>query len=723
MKSKIIRFFVIAGFLTATFTSCYKDDFDELQKQVDELEQKVAENTKAIQEQIMTQIAKLQSDLTNLAQETQDSFTGIETSLDDITTSLDSISSDVENNAKTVFYGNLITEEDYTAYKEAGADVVTGKVIVTTPEQAAIVSNCRWVGSDLVTELGSLEGIQNVGGNVIVNSTDTIIEFKGLLTIGGDFEIPQHEGLTSVVADELVAITGEFSLDGGLKSLNKVSMKSLELIGSVYINGENTSIVSGKSMIMLDWNSPVIAGDLEIEYLDNAETSVSDVYGDVSISECDITVFNFEGTKMGGDFSFVWNSTETLNAVNLEMISGDVVIDNNNGSGGGGGPVSVGEAGGGLSLMAFDNLKVIDGDVTVTDNKSLFGIFNSLEEVNGDIDFKTGNVKDANVIAFENLVKVEDVYVADHSSMKSLTGFNKVTSVQNIHLGVEYVVVESLEIFNGLEKIESGNINVSLYMKSSRYPNLDLSQSFKVLKSVYKININSYKRESFDGSVKYYESELEAGAFPALEECNALNLVGKIIYNEGFASLDSVSYVVMEYGANTISLPALRTVGKTIKVFLRNTNEAVDLSFPALVSAKDIYFYGYEADADISISAPELKELTSFVYSNYNSTAGSPVKIDAPMPKLTEITKVDLNFKNAVSPVDVTNMLTSLTTLVDAGYYTKVYMQYIDGQKFCGISTFLNNIDLDTFGKKVTFKKDGAIQDDAAAIAEVTSGC
>jgi hypothetical protein len=344
----------------------------------------------------------------------------------------------------------------------------------------------------------------------------------------------------------------------------------------------------------------------------------------------------------------------------------------------------------------------------------LFGVFNSVEEVNGDIDFRTGKVKDANVIAFENLVKVEDVHVADHSYMKSLTGFNKVTSVKNIYLGVEYAIVESLEIFNGLEKIESGNINVSLYVKSSKYPNLDLSQSFKVLKSVYKISIKSYK---------YDESELVAGAFPALEECNTVSLSGKIIYNEGFASLDSVYYVILDQGANAISLPALRTVVRSVKVYLRNANEAVVLSFPAMLSANDIFFYAYEADADISINAPELKELASFVYNNYNSTAGSPVKIDAPMPKVSEITKVELNFKNAVSPVDVTNMLTSLTTLVDAGYYTKVYMQYIDGQKFCGISTFLNNIDLDTFGKKVTFKKDGAIQDDAAAIAEVTSGC
>ena len=722
MKSKIIRFFVIAGFFSATITSCYKDDFDDLQKQVNELEDKVAENTNAIQEQIMTQIAALQSDLTTLAQETQDSFTGINSSLDDITDNLDSISSDVENNAKNVFYGNLITDEDYTAYKDAGADVVTGKVIITTNEQAQTVSNCRWIGSDLITQLGSLEGIQNVGGDVVVNSdTVSVIELKGLLTIGGDFEIPQSANLVSVTADELVAITGEFSINGGTAKFNKVSMTSLELIGTVYINGQDNSSATGKAIIALDWNSPVVAGDLEITYLDNDETSVSDVLGNVSISYCDINIVNFEGTKIDGDFYFGWNTTETVNALDVEIIKGDADIESNNASGGIG-IGSTSDAGEGLSKMAFNSLKLINGNVNVIKNKGLFDIFNSVSIVNGDIEIRA-NVATGNFIVFESLTEAEKIILFDDTQIESLRGFNKLTTCEGINFGYEkYLIVNTLEVFNAITNLDEYNVNIHLYSKSSRYPTLDLSNSFKNLVNAFKINIFGYSRyNSYSNTTTYYDSEIAAGAFPALKTCGTILLNGKIGYDDGFAALDSAANVFLENGAKAITLPALTKIGSYLKVFLRNANESVSLSFPLLVSANDVLFYGYEAGADITMDAPELKQLRSFKYFNNNTDGGSPVKIDAPLPKLAEITAVDLNFKNAVSPVDVTNMLTGLTTLVDAGYYTKVYLQYIDGQKFCGMATFLNNIDLGTFGRKVTFRENGVTQDDGAAIAKITT--
>ena len=722
MKSKIIRFFVIAGFFTATVTSCYKDDFDELQKQVDELEGKVAENTKAIQEQIMTQIAALQADLTTLAQETQDSFTGVESSLGDITASLESISSDVENNAKSVFYGNLITDEDYTAYKDAGADVVTGKVIITTKEQAQTVSNCRWIGSDLITELGSLEGIQNVGGDVIVNSdTVSIIELKGLLTIGGDFKTPQSSKLISVTANELVAITGLFSIDGGTETFNKVSMTSLELVGSIYINGQDNNSTTGKAIIALDWNSPVVAGDLEIKYLDNEETSVSDVLGDVSISYCDINIVNFEGTKINGEFYFSWNTTETINALNVEIIKGDVEIESNNASGGIG-IGSTSDAGEGLSKMAFDALKLIDGDVSVENNKGLFDIFNSVSIVAGDIQVKA-KVPTGVFIVFESLIEADEITLFDEAQIESVKGFNKLTTCESINLGNEkYVVVKTLEVFNSITNLDEYNVNIHLYRQSSMYPTLDLSNSFKSLVNAFKINIFGYSRySSYSNTTTYYDSEIAAGAFPALKSCGTILLNGKIGYDDGFAALDSISNVFLDNGANAITLPVLTKVSSYMKVFVRNANEDVNLTFPSLISAKDVLFYGYEAGADITMDAPELKQLKSFKYYNNNTDGGSPVKIDAPMPKLTEITAVDLNFKNAVTPVDVTNMLTGLTTLVDAGYYTKVYLQYINGQTFCGMATFLKNIDLDTFGRKVTFKEDGTTQNDAEAITKITT--
>ena len=705
MKSKIIRFFVIAGFLTATFTSCYKDDFNDLQNQVDELEQKVAANAASIQDQIAA-IQALQQQDENLSQEIQGVVADLET-----------VKDDVEQNANTVFYGNLVTDEDYAAYQSQGADVVTGKVVISTAAQAGIVSNCRWIGQELITEIGSLTGIQNVGGDVIINSKDTVISIKDLMSIGGDFDIPMNDDLQTVSLDDLVILAGEFSLSKGLNSLNSISLKSLELVGSVYINGENATITGGKTPVSLDMNSADIAGDLYVTKINNSETSFGNIGGNVDVSYCDVNTFNFSGTNIGGGFSFTWNTTETVNADKVEMINGDFFVSNNNGSGGPG-PVGVSDVGSGLSALEFDALTVIDGDVTISDNKTLFDILNNVETVKGDIHLRA-KVSDGVFIAFENLIEAGDINLFDGCQIKSLTGFNKVTSSKNISLGGDkYLIAENLEIFNSLTELQSHNVDVRLYKTSTYYPVLDLSNSFMNLADAYRINIYGYNSYGHN-----YDSEMGPGAFPSLKTTEYLDIIGKVSYTDGFEKLDSVDYVMFEQGVNNFSLPALTKVGKMLKVYLRTANDDVTLDFPALESVDKVYIYGYEAGVNLSLNMPEVSSMTGFYFYDYNTNGAVPASINAPMPQLTGITAVQLDFHNATTPVDVTKLFTGLTTLVDAGYSTKVYLQYIDGQKFCGMSTFLNNIDLETFGSKVTFKKDGVIQDDAEAIEEITSGC
>jgi len=704
MRRKFIQFFVIAGLFTAVFTSCYKDDFNDLQNQVDELEKKVAANAASIEDQIAA-IQALQQQDENLSQQIQD-----------VVTELESVKNDVEQNAKTVFYGNLITDEDYAAYEAAGADVVTGKVLITTKEQANIVSNCRWIGQELITEIGSIEGIQNVGGDFIVNSTDTVISVKGLMSIGGDFSIPMNDDLQTVSMDDLVLLAGEFSLSKGLNSLTSISMQSLELAGSVFINGDNTHFVGGKTPVTINLNEADVALDLYITKINNNETSFGNVGGNVDISYCDVNTFNFTGTNIGGGFSFTFNTTETVNADKVEMIGGDVIISSNNG--GGWGPVSVTDQGSGLSTLNFDALTVIDGDVSVMDNKSLFDILNNVETVNGDIELGA-KVADGVFIAFEKLVEAGNITLFEGGQLKSLEGFNDVTSVRGIHIGGDkYVVGESFSVFNSLSDMGSFSVDVRLYKKSTYYPSLDLSNSFTNLIHAYKINIHGY--ESYGN---YSESELLAGAFPGLKKCGAITLDGKIIYNEGFAKLDSVDNIYLANGANNFSLPALTSMEKIMSVKLNTKNDDVTLSFPNLVSAGKIYLYGYEEGANITMVMPKLESLTGFYYFNYaaSGTTGSPASINAPMSSLTGISTIKINFKNATTPVDVSKLFTGLTTLIDAGWSTSVYFEYIDGQKFCGMTTFLKNIDLDAFGSKVTFKKDGIIQDDAEAIADITT--
>jgi hypothetical protein len=686
MKSKIIRFFVIAGFLTATVTSCYKDDFNELQKQVDELEQKVAENTQVIQEQIMTQIADLQSQLTTLTNQSTEAF-------DQVQSQLDSISSDVENNAKTVYYGNLIADEEYAAYEEAGADVVTGKVVITTVEQAEIVNNCRWIGADLITEIGSLEGIQNVGGNVIVNSdTVSVIELKGMLTIGGNFEIPESSNLTSVIADELIAITGEFRLDKSTSTLETVSMKSFELVGTVKVNAEDNSNTTGRGLITLDWNSPVIAGDLDIEYLDNAETSVGDVLGDVYINDCSIKTFTFTGTRIKGDFTFSQSITETINAEDIVTISGNITLVNNSNK-------IYDETQGdfvyvGLKTLNFKSLSTLNGDIYLRNNNALRDIFNSIINVGGNITISARNT-DLDVIAFESLTSIGNggaKSIRVYGKMQSFKGFNEliVLGDPDNHEGtiilahdgnkVNYAEIKSVNAFNKLTDVA--------VVKLGSFINADQVECFTSLTNAYKLYIDAYKASVYAGS-----------------------------YN--IPALANVDFVYINGAVKTVTMPSLTSVSTSISIDSYDVDLLVD--FPELTEVKSIYgirIIGKKSGGIITLDMPKLASLTSFEY-NDGSNKYIPKELNAALPSVQSIKNVKLDF--SVGVVNASSVLSGLNEVT--GY---IKLSYLGGQdKLCGLSTILNAI---AGSKKLYLYKDGsnsAIPDDqeAAEVSLLTSGC
>jgi outer membrane murein-binding lipoprotein Lpp len=108
MKRKILGIFLITGLL---FAGCVKDDIDDLQKQIDDLEGQVAKNTEAIQKDLLNQIASLEAELDALSNKTDQDNQNLTAMIADLQADLDTISNDVENNAKTVYYGNLVTAD------------------------------------------------------------------------------------------------------------------------------------------------------------------------------------------------------------------------------------------------------------------------------------------------------------------------------------------------------------------------------------------------------------------------------------------------------------------------------------------------------------------------------------------------------------------------------------------------------------------------------------
>ncbi len=765
MKSKIIRFFVVAGFLMATFTSCYKDDFDDLQKQVDELEKKVAANAASIQEQI-TAIQALQQQDGQLSQEIQD-----------LVTNLEQVSDDVEQNANTVFYGNLVTDEDYAAYEAQGADVVTGKVVISTADQAAIVSNCRWVGQELITNIGAIEGIQNVGGDVVVESTDTVIDLKGLVSVGGNYHIPVNKELKSVSANDLVVLAGELRLEEGNELLTSISMENLQIVGTVNMNNSSGNVSGGAGELLntINLNGANVVGNLTLYYVgtsSDAELSFGEVGGNIVIKGCGFGTINIDATSLYGDVTITENSSSTINFKSVTEIRGDLTVVENNGASGGVGPVGGADISGdatGLETLDFSNLVSIDGNVLITGNDLLGDILNNVQIVSEDITLNIDNA-DLPVIAFENLTEITSGNILLTGSMYKFTGFNKLTTMKSgkrISLGDSYLIdynggvnnkriydaflvksgdAEALNVFNGLENMD-GELIISTYYHGYTYyvenGYVDMGKSFTNLSY-----IKTFKLYLFDR----YGSDLY-NAFPAVTTIENLYIYGEEKYSYGsgrsekvecdadfsnsFANLETIEKKFDTYsglwgsisGLNVVNIgqlnigsvkylemPELKALTNRYGNSLRAYAVGLDVEFPKLDSvAYKLTIQTMEEGGDISVNMPMLSKCPE-VYVNFGSYA--PNSFSAPLPMLSELNKLTIYYKKAV--IDASELLTGLTTV---NTYAKLY--YLSGQTFCGMKDLLPTL----AGPKLYLYKDGSYTpisdgtDEDAEIVLLTSGC
>jgi len=757
MKSKFIKFFVVAGFFAATVTSCYKDDFNDLQKQVDELKEKVAANAESIQDQIKA-IAALQQQDADFSQEIQD-----------IVSDLEQVSDDVESSANTVFYGNLVTDEDFAAYEAQGADVVTGKVVISTPEQAAIVNNCRWVGQDLITKVGSIEGIQNVGGDLIIEPTDTttVINIAGLLSVAGNFEIPQSETLQSVTLNDLVVLTGKLSLNEGNAVLTALSMESLEIVGSVYLNNDS-GIVGGVGGPLNDinLNGANVAQNVTLQFIgtsSSAELSLGEVGGDIVIEKCGIGTINFSASKLYGNVTISNNSTKEINFASVTDLTGDLIVLNNSVSSGGGGPVyaAQGEIVG-LETLDFGSLSTIGGDVIIEKNNLLADVLNNVQTVHGDITFNIDN-KELIVIAFEKLTTVEMGSILLKGDMYKFTGFNMLSSIKigkSISLGETYlyadntkrgyysfIVVsgdsEAFNAFNSLERMEGSlTISTNYFGRYTENGYVDMASSFKKLsyiKNFYVYQFQKYGSDLFNafpavtvidnfyvkGEEKYSYSEKKM----IKVECNA-------DFSNSFASLETITTSFNTVGGlwNVVEGLNVKNVGKLslgkMKVLtmpeltaltyrygnILNVYETgLNLSAPKLESiAYKLMITPNEEGGDITLDMPLLSNVPevyiNFAYKTVNS-------FTAELPKLTELNKLTVSYKKGT--LDATHLLTGLTTV---NTFAKLY--YKSGQGFCGLSTFLKGL---TYPSSVLYlyKDNKLVSDDEeeAEVATLLAGC
>ena len=496
MRIKTIYCLAIAGLLS--LNSCVKGDIDDLQGQINDLNSKVTELEQSQQQALLAAIAKLEAELALLSNE--------------LLADLELLEQEIENNANAVFYGNVITEDDYTALTAQGASIITGTVVVKTDAHVQALANIKLVGKNLEIFGGSnitIEALQSVGENFVVSniSESATISFSKLASIGGDFEIMSNSGLTSVMADELVLISGELNVEHNL-NLTTLSLAKLDQVGEIHINeyvADDFDSPAG-ALTVLDLSSANVGGDVEIDYIGGVESlALGSVAGDFVCMNSELAEIILTGNTVDGDFVIEGNKfLSNLEVQNLSRIEGKLRIAFN---------YDWNTAGSGLVTMpSFAALTYIGGDVNISGNNSLktCDSFNNVTEVRGtNIDFSfNGNLDYVNV--FNALVDTANPASQfgdfSHASINVyentfwFNGFNSLTNALNITVNVAKTVgqfneqtgefepggdTSKLEGFNMLTELSALSLNISEVTEFDAFGSLNNFKNFQTYLTVY----------------------------------------------------------------------------------------------------------------------------------------------------------------------------------------------------------------------------------------------
>ncbi|TRX71754.1 hypothetical protein [Carboxylicivirga sp. M1479] len=434
MKMKFISLLMIA-FFTISFVGCVGDDIDDLQGQIDDINDKVTELEEAQDAALLTAIAELQAAITALE-------TDVNSDYEELLGNLTDLETVVQDNKAAIFYGNLVTDSDYDAFVAQGAEIVTGKVVVSNEEQVAKLAKLLMIGGDLSVEGGvtvSIPLLETVAGDLFVtemSDENAAVSFAKLASVGGEFGIGYNESLVSISAPALVLVyDGLYMMDN--YSMQDVDFSALDLVGEMEINGDWAGWNS------FDISATDVAGDASIIGIAGSVTvNLGVVGGNIEIAEFEgVTSVSIENEVVVGDLILNGlRDIETISIANLTEIKavgwsgGNIRIQGlYPPSEGGGGGIGIGSA----SLKATassdllgwtNNLTSIAGDVTVSGNQfTAIDAFNNVETVGGSIDIN-GNGNLSSMLVFEALTSLSGDIIIDNK-MKSFDGFNSLETM------------------------------------------------------------------------------------------------------------------------------------------------------------------------------------------------------------------------------------------------------------------------------------------------------
>ena len=432
MKLKKITCLILVGMLT--LTSCVKDDLDDLQNQIDNLNSTVDNLKKTQQEALLAAIAGLQADMASLSTK--------------LVGDLKLLENEVANNAKAVYYGNLITDADYAAFTAQGATIITGKVVVSNNSNITALANVKLIGKNLEIKGGTtiaFPALQSIGENFMVSdvSTNATISLSKLASIGGNFDVMNNSGLTSVTANELVLISGKLSTKTNL-TLKTLSLAKLDQVDSISINEQvETDYDSPEGELnVLDLSSTNVNRDVHIQYISTVSNlGLGSVGGDFICEYSTLAKITLTGAKVGGDFIVEQNKKlSSIVVASLSRIEGKLKIVSN---------YDYNTPGSGLVTMpSFAALQYIGGNVDISSNQDLKNVdsFNNVKEVRGtNIEFSgNGNLDIVNI--FNALVDTANpaTQYGDNSNASItvnantfwFTGFKAIKQALNLEVSV-----------------------------------------------------------------------------------------------------------------------------------------------------------------------------------------------------------------------------------------------------------------------------------------------
>lgn len=430
MKSKFLQLCLISGLLS--FGSCVGDDIDDLQDQIDDLTEQVELVEAAQKADLEAQIAALMAEITALQTANVDQ----DADYADLLAQLEATQDEVAANAAAVYYGNVISDDEYAAYVASGASIVTGRISVTSQSNADDLALLETVGGSLSISGGttvSLPLLKTVASDILIegmDATDASVDMPMLSIAGDNFYIKANPGLISAKTEALTFIAGNLDINAVLEDyaslIAELELGGVDVLGNVYVSGIN-------------------GGDLELGQIGGNFELFRNVISNLVVTSTTVGDFSIEYTA--GDFV-------SVEFENLTTVEGDFNFSKNKWDTNGNGTAE------GITSLdgAFAALTTVGKNFTVENNKMILTLddFNNVTTIGGKlgkyetayVTIKTGG-EVVNVLNGLVTVAGNKQVIVFHGEADFITGFQSLTTPDANKMSIETVIGVNAEFSEG----------------------------------------------------------------------------------------------------------------------------------------------------------------------------------------------------------------------------------------------------------------------------------